>query len=374
MKNSMLQQLDSQLENLCAAGVRDGVFPGVAAGIAMGGKGRRRTVVRVAGTTRIGQGKGKRVERTTLFDLASLTKPLATALVLFSLADRRLIGLNDPLSAFFDPEAGWEKDVDLDMLLTHSAGLTPYRPYFERFRPRVAPDCGDALLQMILSDPLEYLPGTDCRYSDLGYILLGRVIGQVTGMDLAECFRRHISVPLGLDMEIFYLPVTGPGEDVGGRSVAATEDCPWRGRILQGEVHDEHCWLMNGISGHAGLFGTIDGVLTLCAHILDQWQGRGELYGGDILQRALRRKYRNHTWCRGFDTPSAVGSSGGTLLSRASVGHLGYTGTSFWIDPDREVIVVLLSNRVHPDRKNKKIRRFRPLFHDALMRTVVQGG
>lgn len=370
----MWQELDSSLKKLCVQGVASGVFPGVAAGVAVGlGAGRRR-VVQVAGRTRTEGGKGPQVTRDTLFDLASLTKPLATALVLFALVHEARIALTDPLALFFDIKDTAKKGIDLDMLLSHSSGLAPYRPYYQEFDPMIKPGCGDALLSRILADPLLYEPGTGCCYSDLGFILLGRVIARVTGMGLDECFRTYVSARLGLEKDISFLPVSRSGQRIRTRLVAATENCPWRRRVLAGEVHDEHCWLMDGVSGHAGLFGTVDAVLTLCGHILDQWlRGRGDLPVGDILSRALRRKHAAHTWCRGFDTPSAEGSSGGTLLARDSVGHLGYTGTSFWIDPQQEMVMVLLSNRVHPSRENRLIREFRPRFHDTLLRTVLQG-
>ncbi|NOQ45573.1 MAG: serine hydrolase, partial [Desulfobulbaceae bacterium] len=111
------------------------------------------------------------------------------------------------------------------------------------------------------------------------------------------------------------------------------------------------------------------GVLTLCEHLLDQWQGREEVssYADTLLKKILQRRYADQTWCLGFDTPSPSGSSGGRYLSANSVGHLGYTGTSFWIDPENEIIIVLLSNRVHPSRENKKIRKFRPIFNDTVV-------
>ncbi len=367
MKNSLVQQLDSTLENLCLQGVAEGVFPGVAAAIAWReNAGQWQRLVRVAGRTRT---DGEKVSRGTLFDLASLTKPLATSLILFALVDEGRLSLDDRLALFFERRDEQGKRIDLDMLLTHSSGLAPYREYFREFRPEITAGGNDALVDRILADPLQYEPGSRCLYSDLGFILLGRVIEQVRGMGLDECFRRYVSGRLGLEDEIFFLPLAGSGRRLQAGRVAATEDCPWRGRVLQGEVHDEHCWLMGGVSGHAGLFGTIDAVLTLCCDILERWQGRGE---GETLRWALRRKYRDQTWCRGFDTPSPGASSGGSLLSPDSVGHLGYTGTSFWIDPEKEVIIVLLSNRVHPSRENRLIRTFRPRFHDTLLRTLLQ--
>ena len=135
---------------------------------------------------------------------------------------------------------------------------------------------------------------------------------------------------------------------------------------MKGEVHDEHCWLLGGVAGHAGLFGTAAGVLRLCEALLDGWKGRERNCGwAAVLPQALQRQLAHQTWCMGFDTPTAGASSSGSFFAPSSVGHLGFTGTSFWIDPERELIVVLLSNRVHPSRENIRIRQFRPRFHDA---------
>jgi CubicO group peptidase (beta-lactamase class C family) len=129
---------------------------------------------------------------------------------------------------------------------------------------------------------------------------------------------------------------------------------------------------MGEVAGHAGLFGTVKGVLSITEHILGQWQGikKHPNIENNDLKKALERKYAERTWTCGFDTPSKKGSTSGSYFSPESVGHLGYTGTSFWIDPIEDIVVVLLTNRVHPTRENKKIREFRPLFHDTVMERV----
>jgi CubicO group peptidase (beta-lactamase class C family) len=179
---------------------------------------------------------------------------------------------------------------------------------------------------------------------------------------------------LGLAEDLFFLPLDRPLA-VDRTRIAATESCRWRGRTLQGEVHDEHGWLMGGVAGHAGLFGTLHGVLALGEWILDLWQGRTEhsTIPVALLRTALERQLANGTWCLGFDTPTVGSSSSGRYFSPCSVGHLGFSGTSFWIDPKRDVVVVLLTNRVHPSRENTRIRRFRPFFHDQVMACLLAG-
>ena len=205
----------------------------------------------------------------------------------------------------------------------------------------------------------------------MGYILLGEIVENISGQKLNELYAEIISTPLGLNNTLMFRPVDEYTSSIIS-DIAATQYCPWRKKLLQGEVDDEHCWLLNGIAGHAGLFGTIHGVMDMCIHILNQWKEREKTpaYKNSLLKKALKKVHKNSTWCLGFDTPSAVGSSGGRYLSKESVGHLGFTGTSFWIDPQKDIIVTLLTNRIHPTRENEKIKKFRPLLHDLVFQLI----
>ena len=154
--------------------------------------------------------------------------------------------------------------------------------------------------------------------------------------------------------------------------MAATEDDPWRGRVLKGEAHDENAFAMGGVAGHAGLFGAAAAVLAVSSLWLKGYLGRGTLFLPELVRRFASRQNRagDSSWALGWDTPS-LPSSSGTRLSRRSFGHLGYTGTSLWVDPMQELEVVLLSNRVHPTRENNKIREFRPVIHDLIYEEFV---
>jgi len=264
------------------------------------------------------------------------------------------------------------RKIRIGQLLSHSAGLPAYKPLYASFTPQEARSSKPKLMKDLLSEQLQYRPGEKCIYSDLGYILLGEIIEHVSATPLDTFFRREITRPLRLESKIKFRPLSRI-KKTKDLNIAATENCPWRHRILQGEAHDEHCWLMNGVAGHAGLFGSITGVLSLLEHILGLWQGREELsaFKRTLLQKALKRPYPNETWCMGFDTPSPSGSSAGKYLSGKSVGHLGYTGTSFWVDPTRDIVITLLTNRVHPSRANEQIKTFRPLFHDTIMEVLL---
>jgi serine-type D-Ala-D-Ala carboxypeptidase len=355
--------MNTILKELLKQGVKEQVFHGAAAAIACGTGVARRTAFAFAGV--MDSRDQSLVTAATLFDLASLSKALSTALLCFSLFAQGKMSPDDRIADLLPDEniPPAKAQITLRGLLSHSSGLAAYQPLFRDFAPVQHQDSKARLLRLILDEPLAYAPGSRCLYSDLGFILLGHLVETLTGKNLAANFRELVVAPLCLEKELFYCP--GEAERL---RCAATEDCPWRGRIIQGEVHDEHCWLLGGAAGHAGLFGTAAGVLRLCGAILDAWKGNidARCAWAALLPQALRRQLDDQTWCMGFDTPTAGVSSSGRYFSPASVGHLGFTGTSFWIDPERELIAVLLSNRVHPNRENTKIRQFRPFFHDAL--------
>ncbi len=368
MQSSDPSTLERYITRLLTRGMEEQVFPGAAAAIIIGHGRDRVRATGAAGMTRLDR-TGIAVSAATFFDLASLTKPLATALGILLLIDQGRLHPEDRLKDLCScPVPADKADITLARLLSHSSGLAPYRELFKNFPPDFGPVARQELITAILDAPLDYSIATEHKYSDLGFILLGDILERVTAMPLDVFFTRAIARPLHLEQEIFFLPPK-LHHTISRQSFAATERCPWRGRILQGEIHDEHAHLLGGVAGHAGLFGTVTGVGSLCAAILDGWQGRSSSLqiSGKTLAGALKPRHSDTTWCLGFDTPSAGYTSAGRYLSRQSIGHLGYTGTSFWIDPAKDTILVLLTNRVHPDRGNKKIRAFRPWFHDRVM-------
>ncbi|NVM22381.1 MAG: serine hydrolase, partial [Desulfobacterales bacterium] len=154
---------------------------------------------------------------------------------------------------------------------------------------------------------------------------------------------------------------------------AATEDCPWRGKILDGEVHDDNAYAMGGVAGHAGLFGTAKDVYGILKELLNVYEGKPNsgLFHLDVVETFFQHRSDAGSWALGFDTPTRPDSSSGRHFSDQSIGHLGFTGTSFWMDLLRGIIVVLLTNRIHPSRQNEKIKAFRPLLHDSIMETIL---
>lgn len=343
------------LTTLMQQGVRDGVFPG---GVwAWAHKGEIQPVIAV-GT--LGGDNPQPVRPETVFDLASFTKPLAAVAVCLKLAENGILDPDMPLSAIMGPFIPADKTkITMAMLLGHMSGLLAWRPYFEQLRKITPEKRKQALLKMLLDEPLENPPGTVVVYSDLGYMLLTFALEALTGKDLAILSRKLIYSPLGL--QLYYDDPRVPFIS----DVAQTEDCPWRGQVLQGRVHDDNAWAAGFPLGHAGLFGTAGNVLKLAETFRLSAKAPGGFFNYALMTRFLQKTPGSDKRL-GFEAPSAQGASCGGF-SASSFGHLGFTGTSFWIDPERELSAVLLTNRVNLGRDNLLIRTFRPRIHDLLL-------
>ena len=366
----MQKQRDVFLSSLCWQGVEEGVYPGAAAALVFREKNQWNKVLSACGHTCSG-GAGKAVGRETFFDLASLTKPLCTALACLSLASTNKLDLYSsvralPCCAAYPSHSHWQ-DIRLVDLLSHCSGLPAYREYYRDFQAVQEVANKGQLLALIQEEALEYQPRSKSLCSDLGYMVLGSIVEEISGLSLDSFFSRILAEPCGLNTGIGFRPIGQAKANT--EQIAATELCPWRRRLLVGEVHDEHAWLMHGVAGHAGLFGQVEAVATLCTLLVDIWHGRANHANLDshLVREALAYKTEAGLWALGFDRPTPGQSSSGDSFSATSIGHLGYAGTSFWIDLEREIVVVLLTNRVHPSRENRKIQQFRPYFHNSIM-------
>jgi CubicO group peptidase (beta-lactamase class C family) len=356
------------LRRLMDAAVTEGVFPGGALLVSVRGG----IVHRSFHGRRSLEPPGEPVDAATCFDLASLTKVLATSpLVLLAIQDGYL-ALDTPVREVLRDYAGQGREaITLRMLLDHSSGLPAWRPYYEAVpaATRATVEGRDAVRRMVLAEPPEAEPGSRTAYSDLNFILLDWILERTHGRRTDALFAERLARPLRLD-SLFFVDLADPASAARareGRRFAATERCPWRGRTLMGEVHDDNAYAMGGVSGHAGLFGTVADVATVASAWLAAFGGRGDLLDPGLVRRFWRRSaLPGSTRALGFDTPSPVASQAGRGFGARTVGHLGFTGTSLWIDPDRELIVVLLTNRVHPSRANEAIRQFRPMIHDRV--------
>lgn len=304
----------------------------------------------------------------SIFDLASLTKPLATTLAVVLLVQRHKVGLEDSLGNLLPECQGSNKaEIKLKHLLYHNSGLPDYRPYYKILSKIAMDKRRDALRQLLVKEPLIQTCGKEVLYSDLGFMILAWVVERVAGRRLDDFVADEIYQPLGLQNLFFN------AHDTNDRRgpYAATEKCPWRREVLVGQVHDENAYVVGGIEGHAGLFGTAGDVYKLLIELLLTYNGQLSegLFDKDLLCQFFGRLPETDK-AMGFDMPRLQDASCGSLFSLNSVGHLGFTGTSFWMDLDRSIIVILLTNRVHPKRENERIKKFRPLLHDTVMNAI----
>jgi CubicO group peptidase (beta-lactamase class C family) len=309
----------------------------------------------------------------TIYDIASLTKVVVTTTLAMMLVDEGKLELDARVAAFFPAFTGGSKDaVTLRQLLTHSGGLLWWAPLYKELEGQAA------YLERIVAMDLAYEPGTKAVYSDLGLILLGAVVERLAGAPLAELAHGRVLLPLGMKDTLYR-----PPKALVPR-IAPTENDPWRGRVLRGEVHDENAAALGGIAPHAGLFATAPDLAHFASMLLDEGRGPGsrlvsratvELFTGragvPLASRALGWDTPASETGERSSTPGAPGyTAAGSLLSPRSFGHTGFTGTSMWMDPQRELYVILLTNRVHPTRENNLIRGVRAQVADAAVRAL----
>jgi CubicO group peptidase (beta-lactamase class C family) len=296
----------------------------------------------------------------TLFDLASVTKVLATTTMAMILYERGLLDLDIPVISIvgeFSGEDPRRDAVTLRMLLAHSSGLPAYEKLFLRAHTR------DELLQAAFCTELVNDPGSHTEYSDIGFIVLGVALERMADESLDRFCQREILGPLGMTHTTF-----NPAAELRAAIPPTADDKTFRHRILQGEVQDENASVLGGIAGHAGLFATAQDV-ALFAHAL--LKGGSPILRPETISLFATRETSPEGTSRalGWDTPSSPSQSGRYFSARA-YGHLGYTGTSLWIDPERQLSVTLLTNRTWPDCTNQAIKQVRPKFHDELIEVV----
>lgn len=334
-------------------------FPGCAFGALIGGK----VVLGDALGRFTYEEDASAVTIETRYDIASVTKVAATTTMAMLLVQRGLIDLEMPLGevlpGFTNGRAANDpaRRVTLRHLLAHNSGLPGYIEFF-----RTAASA-DTLMQACMKLSLVSEPGACAEYSDPGFILLGKALEEVTGESLASWAQREIFLPLGLTATSY----SPPGE---ARSLIppTEEDVKLRHRRIQGEVQDENAWLLGGVAGHAGIFSHVPDLLRVAQEILDATahQQNARLFNAATVELFARRQGpAGSSRALGWDTPSE-NSSSGNFFSPHSIGHLGYSGCSLWIDLEARIAIVLLTNRSWPNRESQLIRQVRPAFHDAV--------
>ncbi len=313
----------------------------------------------------------------TVFDLASLTKPV-TALLLARLERQGIVSRSQTLGEIRPELAGTPTGgVTLDVLLAHRAGLEAHIEFFIKQAEVVQASPETVFARAAAARRAECggpLPpgGFDAVYSDLGYILAGAAIERAAGASLGELVARELSGPL--DLRLGAMAQLGAEASLG--PVAPTEHVLWRGGVLRGVVHDENAWVLadRGSAGHAGMFGDAESVAGLGIAVVDALAGRGDawLRAQDIepLIRRRRPGGPGQSYCSGFERRTTPNPSSGVAFGMETFGHLGFTGTSLWIDPEAQLVGVLLTNRVHPTRDHLAIRTARPVVYDAIFREM----
>lgn len=334
------------------------VFPGCGVAVLVRGE---PVFVEAFGALGVGPLAGHAASPGTLYDVASLTKALVTApLAIQLVAEGRL----STASAVADWLPGVDRRFTVAQLLEHTSGLPAWRPYFLELlqdgHPLLAPDqARTRSLARLRREELEAAPGARELYSDLGFLLLGWVLEAAGGAPLDRLFAERLAAPLGLSARFGPLPrvdAAAPTEAYAGRPLA------------RGVVHDDNAFALGGIAGHAGLFATALDAARLGAELLAARRGDSTMFDAGTTRAFVDapRPPLPRTRIPGFDTPTPGASSAGSTFGRQAFGHLGFTGCSWWCDPARELVVVLLSNRVHPTRRNEAIRALRPVFHDSV--------
>lgn len=368
------------VENAFQEAVAQGVFPGA---VVLVSKDQQIVYEQVFGSRSLLPDKSPlRLE--TIYDVASLTKPMATTVAIMLLVREKKIRLDDQLTRVIPMFGVLGKSLaTFRHLLSHASGLPAWKPYYEEIIKNeksgrinfVASRAAKSFVfeQIHREKPLA-APGSQSLYSDLGFMVLGEAVETLTGNTLDRFCQERIFKPMGLrstgfvDLTQLRTHRLQPVEEM----IAPTENCPWRKKILCGEVHDDNAYAMGGVAGHAGLFSSARDIHSFLIRLDQCLHGKDNFLPQALVEEFLApvRTPSQSTFALGWDTPTPGQSASGTLFSPRSVGHLGFTGCSIWWDLEKNCHVVLLTNRIHPSRKNEKIKEFRPQIHDLIMKAL----
>lgn len=364
-----------RLQDKLGQGLRHGLYT---AASLLAFEGERAGLERFAGEL-----DGAPIDAGHFFDLASLTKPLALVTSLIRLQEKKVLTPRLPLGEVL-PRRELHPDLarqPLANFLAHCSGLPDWRPLYADFTfadggadRQPDPSWRDEMVRRVCALPPSFAPQSRAVYSDLGFILLTAAAETAAGCRLDQFYGREIG-PLFPGSKASFRPLPAAGREAS--QVVPTGLCTWRGKWLRGEVNDQNAWAMGGVSGHAGLFARARDLLPMLAGVRRSLLGQGPF--PERLLEPYLKKYQHppdSTWCLGFDTPSQAGSSSGRYFTKEStVGHLGYTGTSFWLDLESGRGVILLTNRPQAGEQNKAaFRKFRPELHDLVFEVLGWGG
>lgn len=349
----------SSVDSLMRNAVSEKVFPG--AQLLVGHRGR------VIYRNNFGSGtyeKGaKRIEDNSIFDIASLTKVIGTTSAVMLLYDQGKISLEDKVIEYLPQFDNNGKDrITIKNLLLHNSGLPAFRPFHKTHKT------ADEVINSIMNIELDFKPGIKYQYSDLGMIVLQKVIEKITNMKFDVYLKENLFDKLGMKNTFF-----NPSPKVWYNCVPTEQDNYWRMQLMKGKVHDETAYLLNGVAGHAGLFSTSEDLAKLIYLYVNEGKvGDKQFFKKETIDLFTKTNSELSSRALGWDTKSEEKSSAGKLFSKNSFGHTGFTGTSIWVDKDEKLFVILLSNRVFPTRESTKIIPFRSLLHDAIYKSVTE--
>lgn len=370
--------------------VSDGVFPAADVLVAKGGE-------------IVHHGQYGDAREGTCFDIASLTKPVCTATLVMMLVEEGLLKLTDNVYQWLaGARLPVHKLMTVEQLMNHTSGLPAWQPYFRELPlDLVGTESGKSfILDACYHEEPVNPPGERTLYSDIGYIFLGEIVEQAGGAPLDILFANRIAQSLDLTNTFFVKNIGAPISTTGRRGFttadqhvptpkygrpedraqrkagerrrfAPTEDCPWRERVVHGEVDDQNAYALGGVAGHAGLFSTAADLHHFMLSFTNSYKGKDDWLPKESLHGFLKFKgAKPDVFLGGWNTPSLKNSASGRHFSRHTIGHLGYTGCSIWADMEKDFWVVLLTNRVNPTSTNEKIKAFRPQIHDLIYKEI----
>ncbi len=374
----------AEVSALMKRAVDEGVFPGAVLTVGKGGQIVHREAVGFKSLESSKNPNPLPMTIDTVFDIASLTEVLITTTILMKLIEANQIRLDDRISRYIQPFGVFGKSpITIAQVLSHRSGLPHWLPFYEdllrenagaRMGILTSRGARDFVYNQINRAELKYAPGGKQVYSDVGFILLGHLVEVLTGLGLEKAAQRFVFQPLGLkstsfiDLSMVRRRGIHPVTDL----IAPTEECSWRKRMLCGEVHDDNAWAMGGIAGHSGVFSTAFDLHVFARELLASFHRQSNFISRNVLDVfwAPGETGGESAWRLGWDSPSEENGMQPAKLSKNAIGICGFTGCSLWLEPQQAIDIVLVSNRVHPSRANKKIRNFRPQLHEAVVRAV----
>ncbi len=357
------EELHRKVAGIMHQAIFDSTFPGGVVAVVKDGK-----LVYQEGFGYHTYKKTEPVSDNAVYDLASLTKVVATTTAIMDLVDKGKIALDDPVSKYFEEfSKGAKQQITIRHLLLHSSGLPPFRIYVDELRKR------SAIVEAVKNEPLVYEPGTKYVYSDLGFILLGEIVKEVSGLRLDEYMHENFYYPLGMQSTFFNPEKNAPW--LVDNIPPAEIDTIYRHKVIQAEVHDERAWYMDGVAGHAGLFSSAGDLAIYAQMLLNGGKYAGKRYLSEAIIKKFtskQSKFNNRGY--GFDRKSLDGfSTAGSLSSKQTFGHLGFTGTSMWIDPTKDLAIILLTNDTWPYRSyGDNISQVRHDISDAVISSIIE--